>query len=204
MGMEILMPLIFPTYAVDCFTNLWYNRSISDRQLGIYGAKVMKTLYMIGGTMGVGKTATCQILKKNLNNAVFLDGDWCWDADPFQVTNETKSMVLQNICCLLNNFIHCSAYENIIFCWVMHKQSIVDDIRARLDISNCISKTISLTCSPKELRIRLEKDINDGLRQSEIVERSIQRLPLYEQMDTIKIDTSDLSPECVAKRIMKL
>ncbi|MBQ4087884.1 MAG: AAA family ATPase, partial [Clostridia bacterium] len=40
----------------------------------------MKTLYMIGGTMGVGKTTVCQQLKRDLQNSVFLDGDWCWDA----------------------------------------------------------------------------------------------------------------------------
>ncbi len=165
---------------------------------------MMKTLYMVGGTMGVGKTTTCKILKKNLNNAVFLDGDWCWDADPFQVTEETKNMVIQNICCLLNNFIHCSAYENIIFCWVMHEQNIIDSIRSQLDTSVCIVKLVSLICSPKELRIRLEKDIDAGLRQNEIVERSIQRIPLYELVDTFKIDTSEMLPEDVAKRIMKL
>ena len=69
----------------------------------------MKRLYLIGGTMGVGKTTVCQNLKRLLPNAVFLDGDWCWDADPFQVTDETKAMVLDNICHLLNNFIRCTA-----------------------------------------------------------------------------------------------
>ena len=68
----------------------------------------MKTLYLIGGTMGVGKTTVSQQLKKDLANSVFLDGDWCWDADPFQVTDETKEMVMDNICYLLNNFLHCS------------------------------------------------------------------------------------------------
>ena len=57
----------------------------------------MKNLYMIGGTMGVGKTTICQKLKQKLNNCVFLDGDWCWDSDPFKVTDETKKMVLNNI-----------------------------------------------------------------------------------------------------------
>lgn len=79
---------------------------------------------MIGGTMGVGKTTVCQQLKRDLPDSVFLDGDWCWDASPFQVTDETKAMVLDNICHLLNNFLKCSAYENIIFCWVMHEQQI--------------------------------------------------------------------------------
>ena len=67
----------------------------------------MKTLYMIGGTMGVGKTTVGQQLKRTLPNSVFLDGDWCWDASPFQVTDETKSMVIDNICYLLNNFLKC-------------------------------------------------------------------------------------------------
>lgn len=35
---------------------------------------------------------------------------------------------MENICFLLNQFIRCSAYENIIFCWVMHEQGIIDEI----------------------------------------------------------------------------
>ena len=70
----------------------------------------MKKLYLIGGTMGVGKTTVSQTLKMQLENSVFLDGDWCWDAHSFQVTEETKEMVLQNICTILNNFLQCSEY----------------------------------------------------------------------------------------------
>lgn len=71
----------------------------------------MKRLYLIGGTMGVGKSTVCQRLKIELKNSVFLDGDWCWDSNPFQVTEETKTMVTDNICYLLNNFLRCTAYE---------------------------------------------------------------------------------------------
>ena len=62
------------------------------------GGIPLKTLYIIGGTMGVGKTTTCQHLKKILPESVFLDGDWCWDSHPFQVTEETRHMVMDNIC----------------------------------------------------------------------------------------------------------
>ena len=37
-------------------------------------------------------------------------------------------MVMDNITHLLNNFLHCSAYENVIFCWVMDRQAILDDL----------------------------------------------------------------------------
>ena len=47
--------------------------------------------------MGVGKTTISRQLKKDLHNSVFLDGDWFWDADPFQVTEETKEMVMRNL-----------------------------------------------------------------------------------------------------------
>jgi len=50
----------------------------------------MKKLFFIGGTMRVGKTTICQNLKKRLPNSVYLDGDWCWNANPFKVTDETK------------------------------------------------------------------------------------------------------------------
>ena len=65
----------------------------------------MKKLFIIGGTMGVGKSTVSQILKRKLPNSVFLDGDWCWDASPFQVTPETKEMVVKNIWAVLNNFL---------------------------------------------------------------------------------------------------
>lgn len=148
-----------------------------------------KTLYLIGGPMGIGKTTVGQQLKRELPCSVFLDGDWCWDADPFQVTEETKAMVLDNICHLLGNFLRCTAYENVIFCWVMQEQSIIDTILGRLDTAGCVVKCVSLVADESELRSRLEKDIERGLRTSDVIERSIARLPLYRSLDTHRIDT---------------
>lgn len=123
--------------------------------------------------MGVGKTTVCQYLKNQLNNSVFLDGDWCWDAHPFLVTDETKKMVMNNICFLLNQFIHCSAYENIIFCWVMHEQSIIDMILENIDKTNCTIKIVSLLSSEEELRKRLMKDVASGKRTVDVIEKSL-------------------------------
>jgi len=164
----------------------------------------MKNIYIIGGTMGIGKTTVSKQLMKLLPDAVFLDGDWCWQADPFQVTTETKAMVMDNICYLLNNFIRCQAYSNVIFCWVMHKQEIIDEIFLRLDTENHRVHAISLVADEEALTARLMKDVTAGERQQDVIERSIARIPLYKSLDTIKIDVSRLSPDEAAQIIAEL
>lgn len=163
----------------------------------------MKTLYLIGGTMGIGKTTVCRQLKKELQNSVFLDGDWCWDSDPFQVTEDTKAMVLDNIRYLLNNFIHCPAYENIIFCWVMHEQAIIDNIVQHIDTECCRVEPISLICDVHTLIKRLEKDIDDGLRDREVLDRSVKRISCYQQLKTRKIDTSEKQIQDIVREIIE-
>lgn len=164
----------------------------------------MKKLYVVGGTMGVGKTTTCGILKKKLNRAVFLDGDWCWDADPFQVTEETKAMVLDNICHLLRNFLICSAYENVILCWVLHEQAIIDGILSALPLDNVSVVPVSLVASAEALTRRLTKDVQNGIREADVIPRSVARIPLYERLNTVKIDVSEISAEQAAEIISKM
>lgn len=164
----------------------------------------MKNLYLVGGPMGVGKTAACRELKTLLPNSVFLDGDWCWDASPFQVTEETKTMVLDNIRHLLGNFLRCSAYENVIFCWVMDRQEIIDDVLSGLDTAGCRVWPVSLLAGEEALRGRLEGDIRRGLREPGAVENSLARLPLYEKLNTWKIDTDGRFPREVAEELAGL
>lgn len=164
----------------------------------------MKNLYIIGGTMGVGKTTTCQILNQKLKNSVFLDGDWCWDMSPFKVTDETKKMVMNNICYLLNNFIKCDEFDNIIFCWVLHEESIIDDILSQLNLNNCCVYNISLICEENELKKRLKKDIENHIREESVIQRSINRLPKYSLINSIKIDVSKITAEEAASKIAAL
>lgn len=132
----------------------------------------MKTLWLIGGPMGIGKTTVGQALKKKLDRAVFLDGDWCWDADPFVVNEETKTMVMQNIAFLLAQFLRCTAYENIVFSWVMDEQEIIDSIVDAVSYKEAVRiAAFSLVGSEKCLTKRLEKDVANGIRQPDIVAR---------------------------------
>lgn len=164
----------------------------------------MKTLYLIGGTMGVGKTTVSQQLNKDLINSVFLDGDWCWYASPFQVTEETKEMVVNNICYLLNNFLHCSAYDNVVFCWVLHEQAIINSILEKLDTVKCRVIRISLIADERNLRDRLTADVTSGVRTVDVIGRSIAKISMYHTLDTIKIDTNNKTVQEIVDEIVKL
>lgn len=87
-----------------------------------------KKLIIINGVMGVGKTTISKALYKKLDNSFWLDGDNCWMMNPFEVTDENKFMVLDNISYILNNFIKNSKSKYIIFNWVIHTEDIMKDI----------------------------------------------------------------------------
>ena len=161
----------------------------------------MKRLIMINGTMGAGKTAACSELLKMLDHSVFLDGDWCWMMDPFVVTDETKRMVQGNIVHLLRSFLACSEYENVVFCWVMQYESIMDDLLSKLGNIDFELYRFTLMVSPKALTARIQKDVEDHVRTPDVLERSLQRLPLYEKMGTAKIDVSDITARQAAEQI---
>ena len=138
-----------------------------------------------------------------LPDCVFLDGVWCCDMHPFVVNEATKTMVLDNICGCLNNFLKCPSIQNIVFCWVMHEQSIIDEILSRLALESCRVVPISLTCTEEALRSRLQKDIAEGRRTPDILDRSPTRLPLYEKLDTVKIDTSGKTAQQIVRHILE-
>lgn len=164
----------------------------------------MKKLYFISGTMGVGKSTICNKLKQELPRCVFLDGDNCWNMHPFIVNQETIDMVLDNICHLLNNFLQCSIYDNVVFCWVMHKQEIIDSILNQINLENCKLINITLIADEKTIYKRLSKDIKDGIRTDDVINRSLERIPLYNRLDTIKINTINKSIDEIVLEIKNI
>ncbi|MED9821530.1 MAG: AAA family ATPase [Christensenellales bacterium] len=164
----------------------------------------MKHLYLIGGPMGVGKTAVSRSLHHLLPHSAFLDGDWCWDIHPFTVTPETKAMVMDNIAHLLRSFLLCSEIDHVIFCWVLHEQTILDDLLSRLPLEGVQVVSLSLLCDADTLTARLQRDIHAGLRTPDVIARSLARLDLYDVLHTYKLNTSSLTPDETAHAILAL
>lgn len=159
----------------------------------------MKRLWLIGGPMGVGKSTAGRLLQARLPRCVYLDGDWCWDARPFVVSEETRALVLRNIRFLLSGFLCCSEYENVVFTWVMHEQGIIDSLTQGLP--DCELRAVSLVCPAQELERRLARDIAAGLREPDVTARALAYLPLYSRLRTARLDTGALSPAETAERI---
>ena len=151
--------------------------------------------------MGVGKSSVSKQLNKVMDNSVYLDGDWCWMADPFVVTEETKNMVTDNICHMLNNFIACSQYENIIFCWVMDYESIYESIATKLNTENCKIWRFTICCDEYTLKQRVE---NDTLQEGRNFNRSLERVPRFNMMNTIKIYNDNMTPLQTAEKLKEI
>lgn len=154
----------------------------------------MKKLIFIGGPMGIGKTTVSKALVNKLDHSVFLDGDWCWDIHPFVVNDENKQMVMKNITFLLNSFLENSTIQTVVFCWVMHEQSIIDDLLTGLK-GTFAFRSFSLVSDEQTLTEHFMKDVELGNRKTSDLENSLTRLRLYQELDTTCIDTSAQSIE---------
>ena len=60
---------------------------------------------------------------------------------------------------------------------------------------------ITLTCSEEALRERILQDVLHNLREESALASSIERLPMYKNMSTTKIDTTNLS---IAETVQKI
>ena len=165
---------------------------------------VTKTLYLIGGPMGAGKPAVSEQLVKRLPQAGMLDGDWCWARDPFVVNDATKAMVMDNIHHLLNAFIQAPDLINIVFCWVMDEQEIIDDVLGGLMLKNVQVVNVSLMPSAEKLKRNITADIHAGIRTADAIPKAIARLPKYTTVNSTKLDTTALVPAQTAAMISKL
>ena len=94
-----------------------------------------------------------------------------------------------------------SALQNVIFCWVLHEESILQDLLARLGPKDYELHVFTLDVTPEALERRLQKDVEQGLRQPDVIQRSLARLPLYAALGGQHIDVSQISPQEAARQI---
>ncbi|OFI48785.1 hypothetical protein BG261_05195 [Floricoccus tropicus] len=162
----------------------------------------MKKLIFIGGPMGIGKTTVSTELMKKLDKSVFLDGDWCWMMNPANYNKANKKMVVKNIQFLLNSFLENPDFEYVIFCWVMDRQEIINEVLSELNISKTQFYSFSLISNENKLRENILKDVSLGLRNENSIEESIARIKNYNQVSSEKIDVTNNSVNQVVEKLL--
>ena len=83
----------------------------------------------------------------------------------------------------------------------MDYESIYDSIATNLHTENCNIWRFTLTCSEEELKLRVE---NDSHQDGRNFEKSLERMPRFDAMDTVKIFCDNMSPLQTAEKIKAL
>ncbi len=176
-----------------------------------------KKLFFINGNACTGKTTVAQKLMKKLPNCAWIDGDWCLKMNPNLYNDEVKELRYNNCCLLINNLIRSPLIENVVFCRAVDQQKYVDFILSQLDLSNVDLYYVILTVNEKVYRQRFKRAIRRGERPkfcAKVIngERVCEdnfayysaQTQQYEQLNGIKIDTSNLTVEQVVEKLKRL
>ena len=164
----------------------------------------MKQLIVLIGPNGVGKSTTAEALLKQKEKTAYVDSDWCRVMNPFTLTEKTKQTVINNIYCLLRNYLMCDDIETVVFPYSWHgdRKEIYDTVINRLkqDKVQFEEKIYILKCSREENEKRARKDGRDESR----IKRGIEMTFLfYDEFEYPYIETTDMTPEQVAAKIVR-
>ena len=75
----------------------------------------MKQLIVIVGPNGIGKSTSAMKFVEMYPESALVDSDWCRVMNPFPLTEITKETVIENLYCLLRNYLLCEEIQNVVF-----------------------------------------------------------------------------------------
>lgn len=163
----------------------------------------MQTLLVLIGPNGVGKSTCAANLVQKLSNSIRVDSDWCRAMNPFSLTVETKKMVTENMYCLLKNGLSCPDINYVIFTYSLHgeRKEMFEMVMGNLKKTHSFRlRIVILTATEEILR---KRGLKDG-RDAERIERGVRNTAhFYDDMKEIKVDTTHLSEDEVAEKIIQ-
>lgn len=165
----------------------------------------MTRLLIIVGPNGVGKSTTAMKIKEKHPGSAFVDSDWCRVMNPFTLTDITKKIVIENMYCLLRNYLLCEEISIVIFTYSWHggRKELYDKVIKKLknDKIDFQEIIIILKCSESENRRRALGDNRDEER----IERGIKNtFSFYDEFEYPSIDTTNMTVLEVAERVWKI
>lgn len=157
---------------------------------------------IINGPMGVGKTTIGKHIAENNTETAFIDGDWCLDIHPFVGNRETKTMAIDNILHMIDNYRHCSLCQMIVLVWLIDEQWVLKSIIEGITSMELEINSVTLVCEKDELIRRWKNDDKCEWRTDEWLEISLKSLQYFSSLENC-IETSGLSIAQIAETIMR-
>lgn len=159
-----------------------------------------KTLLLLLGPNGVGKSTTAKAIVKILPQTALVDSDWCRTMNPYN-----KDTVIENIYAMIKNYFFCPDIETVIFPYGFHgdRKQRFDAVIEKLNKADIDFKTytVILTCSLEENIRRAENDQRDDER----IKRGIKNTyHFYDDFVCPKIDTTNLAVEQITEKIISM
>lgn len=163
----------------------------------------MKQLIVIIGPNGVGKTTTAKKIVEQYENVAYVDSDWCRVMNPFTFTESTKETIIENIYCLLRNYLSCSDINTVVFTYAWHgeRKAIYEKVMEKLknEPIEFTQRIIILKCSKDE---NIKRAIQDGRDETRIKRGMEMTFSFYDTFDYPCIDTTNMTPAEVAQKII--
>ena len=133
-----------------------------------------------------------------------MDSDWCRAMNPFVFTDITKETVIENMYCLLHNYLICEEISTVIFTHSWHggRKELYDRIIEKLqnDGVEFQEVIVVLKCSKSENRRRALVNNRDEAR----IERGIKNtFSFYDEFEYPCIDTTNMTVLEVVEYIME-
>lgn len=160
----------------------------------------MKTILLLLGPNGVGKSTTAKHIVEKLPNTALVDSDWCRAMNPYDMDT-----VINNIYSLMSNYLHCTAVKTLILPYGFHgdRKKRYDAVINKLheDGIDFTVFPVILMCSPEENISRAQNDMRDKERVQRGIENTFH---FYDEYDCPKIDTTDINAQQAAERVISL
>ena len=157
---------------------------------------------IINGPMGVGKTTIGKYIAEKCEGTAFIDGDWCLDIHPFVGNRETKTMAIDNILHMVDNYRKCSICKMIVLVWLMDEQWVYQKVVDGISDMGLDIKSAVLICDKNNLIDRWKNDKKCEWRTQEWLEVSLKSLLFFSSLEN-GIDTSDLTVDIIADMVMR-
>ena len=163
----------------------------------------MKKYIIINGTMGAGKSTVGRRIAELLGCAAFIEGDFVVELHPHIDHSETEAMQRDNILHMSKNYNQFNKCNAVVLSWIMGETG-AKKLMTEIAALNYEIYHVVLTCSKQALTERWHKDAVNDWRTGENLKMALHLLESFnKRTDCIFIDTSDLSVDMAAERIIE-